>query len=144
MCADQHIKKGLDSYLEKGKEQLSDTASDAKNKIKSVHDDALQKLSEVETRTTDLLHKRFSELDQWIKESLIASVEAGRLEWLMSFYDFVFGKKFDRTQNLTVMIKAIDRLDDEHKKQSFGPRSFSFNLKRFRDDLYKALTRKDD
>ena len=144
LCADQHIKKGLDSYLEKGKEQLSDTASDVKNKIKSVHDDALQKLSEVETRTTDLLHKRFSELDKWIKESLIASIEAGRLEWLMSFYDFVFGKKFDKTQNLTVMIKAIDRLDDEHKKQSFGSPTFSLHLKRFRDDLYKALTRKDD
>jgi len=144
LCADKHIKKGLDSYFEKGKEQISDISSDVKIKIKGVHDDALQKLSEVETRTTDLLHKRFSELDQWIKKSLIASIEAGRLEWLMSFYDFVFGKKFDRTQNLTVMIKAIDRLDDEHKKQSFGPRSFSSNLKRFRDDLYKALTRKDD
>lgn len=144
LCADKHIKKDLDSYFEKGKEQISDIASDVKIKIKGVHDDALQKLSEVETKTTDLLHQRFSELDKWIKESLIASIEAGRLEWLMSFYDFVFGKKFDRTENLTVMIKAIDRLDDEHKKQSFGSPTFSLHLKQFRGDLYRALTRKDD
>jgi len=144
LSAEKHIEKRLNSHLEKAKEQISDTASDAKNAIKGIHDGALQKLSQTETKVTDLLQQRFSELDQWIKESLIASVEAGRLEWLMSFYDFVFGKKFDRTKNLTVMINAIERLDDEHKKQSFGPTSFSSNLKRFRADLYKALTRKDD
>ncbi len=144
LCADKHIEKRLDSHLKKAKEEIFDTASDVKIKIKSVHEDALQKLSEVETTTTDLLHKRFSELDEWIKKSLMASVEAGRLEWMMSFYDFVFGKKFDRTQNLTIMIKAIERLDDEHKKQSFGSRTFSLHLKQFREELYRALTRKDD
>ncbi len=144
LCADKHIEKRLNSHLEKSKEEIFDTASDAKIKINDIHEAALQKLSEVETRTTDLLHKRFSELDEWIKKSLMASLEAGRLEWMMSFYDFVFGKKFDRTENLTIMIKAIERLDDEHKKQSFGSRTFSLHLKQFREELYRALTRKDD
>ncbi len=144
LCADKHIEKRLDSHLAKAKEEISDTARDVKIEIKDVHDGALEKLSNVETRVIDLLHQRFSELDQWIKKSLIASAEAGRLEWMMSFYDFVFGTKFDRTKNLQVVITAIDRLADEHKKQSLGPLTFAVHLKQFRNDLYSALTRKDD
>ena len=143
-------KKWLESNIDELESKLKNMDKIAQNSLDSFLDDARKKISEANLysvntinntnrKTMDVLEQRMLEFEKWVNKSLEESKKLGKLEWVLEFYDFVFGENFVPSRDLPIVITILERLLVNFKKQNLGSTFVTSHIKQIKDDLEEIL-----